>query len=90
MQVFKSKSPNLIGFQWVEGMDLKAKLVELIGDDNFQLSQEEGDIAMGLVFLEHGTYYMDIFPGDWVLKFPDGSILSMEPEELYETYAKVC
>ena len=90
MQVFKSKAPDLVGFQWTAEIDLKAKLIELICHDNPQLTQEEGDIAMGLVFLEHGTYYMDIFPGDWVLKFPDGSILSMEPEELYETYVKVC
>jgi hypothetical protein len=87
MQVFKSKAPDLIGFQWVEGISVKDKLVELIGHEDFQLTSDED---MGLVFLEHGTYYMDIFPGDWVLKYPDGSILSMEPEELYESYAKVC
>lgn len=86
MQVFKSKAPDLVGFQWTAEIDLKAKLIELICHDNPQLTQEEGDIAMGLVW---DKYYMDIYPGDWVLKFPDGSIVSMEPEELYETYAKV-
>ena len=86
MQKFKSKAPDLIGFQWVEGVSLKDKLVELIGDDEFQLTTDDD---LGLVFLEHKEYYMDIFPRDWVVKYPDGSILSIEPEELNETYVKV-
>ena len=86
MQKFKSKAPDLIGFQWVEGVNLKDKLVELIGDDEFQLTTDDD---LGLVFLEHKEYYMDIFHNDWVVKYPDGSILSIEPEELNETYVKV-
>ena len=86
MQAFKSKAPDLIGFQWVKGVNIKDKLVELIGHEDFQLTSDED---IGLVFLEYKEYFMDIFPGDWVLKFPDGSILSMEPEELYDTYVKV-
>ena len=87
MQVFKSKAPDLIGFQWIEGVSIKDKLVELIGNEDFQLTSDED---MGLVFLEYKGYFMDIFHGDWVLKYPDGSILAMEPEELYATYVKVC
>ena len=86
MQKFKSKAPDLIGFQWVEGVNLKDKLVELIGDDEFQLTTDDD---LGLVFLEHKEYYMDIFPRDWVVKYPDGRILSIEPVELYESYVKV-
>ena len=86
MQKFKSKAPELIGFQWVEGVNLKDKLVELIGDDEFQLTTDDD---LGLVFLEHKVSYMDIFPGDWIVKYPEGRILSIEPEELNETYVKV-
>ena len=86
MQKFKSKAPDLIGFQWVEGVNLKDKLVELIGDDDFQLTTDDD---MGLVFLEHKDNYVDIFPIDWIVKYPDGRILSIEPEELNETYVKV-
>ena len=88
MQKFKSKAPDLIGFQWVEGVNLKDKLVELIGSTNFDLSISDEYFLMALLETQDG-HFMDIFPHDWVVKYPDGSILSIEPEELNETYVKV-
>lgn len=88
MQKFKSKAPDLIGFQWVEGVILKDELVELIGSTNFDLSISGEDFFL-MAFLKHKDHYMDIFLGDWVVKYPNGSILSIEQEELNETYVKV-
>ena len=85
MQKFKSKIPEVIAFQWTQDIDLQEKLVELIGSSDFTLTLDEHGVA----FLEQGSSYTDIYPQDWVVKFPDNSILSLEESNFNEMYVEV-
>lgn len=85
MQKFKSKIQDVIAFQWTQNIDLQEKLVELIGSSDFTLTLDEHGVA----FLEQGDLYTDIYPQDWVVKFTDNSIMSLEESNFNDLYVEV-
>lgn len=80
IQTFKSRQPDLIGFQWKStSQDLLVSLTELIGHSDFLLSMDD---ELRLAYLE----YNDIYHNDYVVKYPDGSIAAFEDYEFEKLY----
>ena len=84
IQTFKSRQPDLIGFQWKStSQDLLVSLTELIGHSDFLLSMDD---EHRLAYLEYNDIYTDIYHNDYVVKYPDGSIAAFEDYEFEKLY----
>ena len=84
IQTFKSRQPDLIGFQWLGEDSLATNLVELLGTDKFTITKnsEYAELKSELksVLLEYNDQSYYIYETDFIVKHPTGSI------DIYEDY----
>ena len=80
LQTFKSKQPDLIGFQWLGEDSLASNLVELLGSDKFTITKDSEYAELKSVLLEYNDQSYYIYETDFIVKHPTGSI------DIYEDY----
>ena len=80
LQTFKSRLPDLIGFQWLGEDSLVSDLVELLGTDKFTITKDSDYAGLKSVLLEYNDQSYYIYETDFVVKHPTGSI------DVYEDY----
>lgn len=87
MQTFKSKQPDLIGFQWLGEDSLASNLIELLGSDNFTITKDLDFAELKSVLLEYDNQSYYIYETDFIVKHTTGSIDvygDYEFEKLYQ------
>ena len=86
MQTFKSKQPDLIGFQWLGEDSLASNLVELLGSDKFTITKDSDYAGLKSVLLEYNDQSYYIYETDFIVKHPTGSIDVYEDYEFAKIY----